>query len=159
MSSSALRYVPAPDRNVELRQEIVALAQRHRRYGSGMTYLKLRQAGQIVNHKRVDRLYAEEKLQIKRRRRKKVPVSERQPRVRPTAGNEVWSMACVFDRVANERLVKCLGIVDDGTHEAVTAHPEHALGGDIWFACSAAPASSAAIQKSFALTSARNLLA
>ncbi len=27
------------------------------------------------------------------------------------------------------RSLKCLGIVDDDTHEAVTIHPEHALGG------------------------------
>jgi len=130
MSASSLRYVPAPDGNAELRRRIVTLAQRHRRYGSGMIYLKLRQAGERVNHKRVERLYAEEKLQIKRRKRKKVPVSERQPLYRPTAANEVWSMDFVFDRVASGRLVKCLGIVDDGTHEAVTVHPEHALGGD-----------------------------
>ncbi len=91
MSASALRYTPRPDRNGELRTEIVALAHRHRRYGAGMIYLKLRQAGRRVNHKRVDRLYAEEKLQVKRRRRKKVPVAERQPLVRPTRGNEVWS--------------------------------------------------------------------
>ena len=130
MSPSSLRYVPAPDRNAELRRRIVALAQRHRRYGSGMIYLKLRQSGEVVNHKRVERLYAAEKLQIKRRRRKKVPVAERQPLVRPTAANEVWSMDFIFDRVASGRSLKCLGIVDDGTHEAVTIHPEHALGGD-----------------------------
>ncbi len=129
MSPSSLRYVPAPDHNAELRGRIVALAHRHHRYGSGMIYLKLRQSGEIVNHKRVERLYAEEKLQIKRRRRKKVPMSARQPLLRPTAANEVWSMDFIFDRVASGRSLKCLGIVDDGTHEAVTIHPEHALGG------------------------------
>ena len=72
MSASTLRYAPAPDRNQERRQRIVTLAQRHRRYGAGMIYLKLRQAGQQVNHKRVERLYGLEKLQIKRRRRKKI---------------------------------------------------------------------------------------
>ena len=35
MSASSLRYEPRPDRNIELRQKIVALAQRHRRYGAG----------------------------------------------------------------------------------------------------------------------------
>ena len=35
----------APDRNAALRARIVALAHRHRRYGAGMIYLKLRQAG------------------------------------------------------------------------------------------------------------------
>ncbi len=77
MSAAALRYVPRPDQNAALRERIVALAHRHRRYGAGMIYLKLRQAGQVVNHKRVDRLYAEARLQVKRRRRKKVPVLDR----------------------------------------------------------------------------------
>ena len=72
MSASAFRYQPAPDRNHVLRKQIVTLAQRHHRYGSGMIYLKLRQAGLQVNHKRVERLYAEARLQVKRRRRKKV---------------------------------------------------------------------------------------
>jgi putative transposase len=53
MSASALRYTPAPDRNGPLRARIVALAHRHRRYGAGLIHLKLRQAGERVNHKRV----------------------------------------------------------------------------------------------------------
>ena len=130
MSASSLRYRSRPDRNVELRRKIVALAQRHRRYGAGMIYLKLRQAGEQVNHKRVERLYAAEKLQIKRRRRKKVPITDRQPLERPEAANEVWSMDFVYDRVAGGRMLKILGIVDDGSHEAVATHPEHAIGGD-----------------------------
>ena len=66
MSASSFRYPLAPDRNQALRERIIALAQRHRRYGSGMIYLKLRQAGVVVNHKRVERLYAESRLQVKR---------------------------------------------------------------------------------------------
>jgi len=64
MSASALRYQSAPDRNEALRERIVALAHRHRRYGAGMFYLKLRQAGEQVNHKRVERLYAAAQLQV-----------------------------------------------------------------------------------------------
>lgn len=67
MSASALRYQPRPDRNGALRDRIVALAQRHRRYGASMIYLKLRQAGELVNHKRVERLYTREKLQVRKR--------------------------------------------------------------------------------------------
>lgn len=89
MSASAYRYATRPDRNVELRQRIVALAQRHKRYGAGMIYLKLRQEGHIVNHKRVERLYQSERLQVRRRKRKKVPIGERQPLLRPKAANEV----------------------------------------------------------------------
>jgi putative transposase len=128
-SASSLRYCPAPDRNVELRETIVTLAHRHRRYGAGMIYLKLRQRGLIVNHKRVERLYAEANLQIRRRKRKKVPMSDRQPLLRPEAANEVWSMDFVFDRSADGRVIKCLTIVDDATHESVATVPERAMGG------------------------------
>ena len=130
ISASALRYEPRPDRNGTLRRRIVELAQRHRRYGSPMIYLKLRQAGQLVNHKRVERLYRLERLQVRRRRRKKIPVAERQPLVRPGRPNEVWSMDFVFDRVAGGRTIKSLVIVDDGTHEAVAIRPEYSMGGD-----------------------------
>ena len=130
MSASALRYQPRADPNVQLREQIVALAQRHRRYGADMIYLKLRQAGQVVNHKRVERLYTLEKLQVRRRRRKKIPVAERQPLVRPGAANEVWSMDFLFDRIASGRTLKCLAIVDDATHESVCVVVEHSMGGN-----------------------------
>jgi putative transposase len=107
MSAAALRYVPRPDRDAALRDRIVTLAHRHRRYGAGLIYLKLRQEGRVVNHKRVDRLYADARLQLKRRRRKKVPV----------------------DRTGDGRVLKCLTIVDDATTEAVAVVPARALGG------------------------------
>lgn len=129
MSASAYRYAPRPDHNVELRECIVALAQRHRRYGVGMIHLKLRQGGMRVNYKRVERLYQEAQLQVRRRKRKKVQPGERQPLVRPVAANQVWSMDFVFDRTAEGRVIKCLTIVDDATHEAVTIEVERAISG------------------------------
>ena len=80
MSASAFRYTPRPDRNTALHEQIVALAHRQKHYGVGMIDLKLRQAGQIVNYKRVERLYQEARLKVRRRKRKKVPIGERQPR-------------------------------------------------------------------------------
>jgi len=130
MSASSLRYEPRPDRNGALRARIVALAQRHRRYGVGMIHLKLRQAGERVNYKRVERLYRLEELHIRRRRRKKIPVADRQPLIRPGRANEVWSMDFVFDRIGTGRMLKLLVITDDATHESVAIVPEHTIGGD-----------------------------
>ena len=129
MSASAYRYQPRPDRNAALRERIVGLAHRHKRYGVGMIFLKLRQAGLVVNYKRVERLYQEARLQVRRRKRKKVPFGERQPLLRPAAANEVWSMDFVFDRTAEGRVIKCLTIVDDATHEAVAVEVERAVSG------------------------------
>ena len=68
---------------------------------------------------------------MKRRRRKKVPVADRQPLVRQRMPNEVWSADFVFDRTAEGRVLKCLTIVDDATTEAVAVAvvPARALGG------------------------------
>jgi transposase InsO family protein len=129
MSTSAYRYQPCADRNTALKEQIVALAQRHRRYGAGMIYLKLRQAGMVVNHKRVDRLYAEAGLQVRKRKRKKILMADRQPLGRPEAANRVWSMDFVFDRTAEGRSIKNLTVVDDATHESVAIVPDRAIGG------------------------------
>ena len=94
-----------------------------------MIYLKVRQAGERVNHKRVERLYTEAGLQVRRRRRKKIPVADRQPLTRPQLPNEVWSADFVFDRTAEGRVAKCLTIVDDATTEAVAIVPARGLGG------------------------------
>ena len=131
MSASALRYEPRPDQNQALRERILALAHRHRRYGGGVIHLKLQQPGRMGNHKRVERQYQEARRQVRRRKRKKVSGSERQPLLRPTAANQVWSMDFVFDRTGEGRVIKCLTIVDDATHEAVAIVPERAIGGQM----------------------------
>jgi putative transposase len=128
MSAGAYRYDAQPDRNATLRRRIVELAQRHKRYGVGMIHLKFRQeGGKPVNYKRVERLYQEARLQVRRRKRKKVPVAERQPLARPKAANEVWSKDFVFDRTAEGRILKRLTVVDDVTHEAVVIEFERAI--------------------------------
>ena len=78
MNSETMRAGSSKGACTRAQRTIVDLAQRHRRYGAGMIYLKLRQAGHVINHKRVDRLYTEARLQLKRRRRKKIPRADRQ---------------------------------------------------------------------------------
>ena len=129
MSPSVLRYERRDDGNGELRERIVALAHRHRRHGYRMIHLRLRQAGWLVNLKRVRRLYRQENLMVHKRKRKKVPLCDRQPLIRPSRANEVWSMDFVFDRLADGRSLKCLTVVDDATHEAVAIQPDTAISG------------------------------
>ena len=84
MSASALRYQPRPDRNQSLRERIVALVHRHRRYGAAMIYLKLRQAGEVVNHKRVERLYAA--------RRSRLQIDSRWAALGPPTRSGRWTL-------------------------------------------------------------------
>jgi putative transposase len=119
MSPSTLRYRPCGDGNVALRERLKELAGQHRRHGYRMLHSRLRIDGWAINVKRTYRVYREEGLMVRKRRRKKLPVPERQPLVRPTQPNEVWSMDFVFDELANGRRVKTLTVVDDCSKEAV----------------------------------------
>jgi putative transposase len=56
-------------------------------------------------------------------------MSERQPLFRPMQANQVWLMDFVFEWVTTGRTIKCLTIVDDGTHEAVGVAPERSISG------------------------------
>ena len=112
MSAGVLRYRRREDRNQVLRQRIVDMAHRHRRHGYRMIHRRLRQEGMPVNLKRVRRLYREEQLMVRRRKRKKVALADRQPLLRPSRQNEVWSVDFVFDRLADGRSLKCLTVVD-----------------------------------------------
>ena len=131
MSASSLRYQPKPDRNVRLREQIVTLAQRHRRYGSGMI---LPEAAPGWRTRQSPTRGAAVRI---------ATAADQAPTAQEgacfgssTAGAPLgrqrslveW-ISC-FDRIASGRSLKILGIVDDGTHEAVAVHPEHAIGGE-----------------------------
>lgn len=113
MSASTLRYEPRDDGNAALRERLKELAGQHRRHGYRMLHSQLQIDGWAINVKRTYRIYREEGLMVRKRRRKKLPVPERQPLVRPIQPNEVWSMDFVFDELANGRRVKKLTVVDD----------------------------------------------
>jgi putative transposase len=94
---SSYRYEPRPDRNVELRDELVKLARQKPRCGYRRLHALLSRRGQEVNVKRVYRLYVEEGLMVRRKKRKR-QVRERaiEPRLtgpnqgRWTSSSTVW---------------------------------------------------------------------
>jgi putative transposase len=120
MSASCLRYRAVSDRNDRLRQRLNELAGQFRRHGYRMLHNRLVGEGWAINVKRTYRLYREHGLMVRRRRRKKLPVPERQPLLRPQHPNEVWSMDFLFDELANGRRIKTLTVVDDCSKEAVS---------------------------------------
>jgi putative transposase len=119
MSVSVLRYQPRSDGNSRLRERLKELAGQHRRHGYRMLHSRLRNSGWAINVKRTYRIYREEGLTVRKRRCKKLPVPERQPLLRPSQPNEVWSMDFLFDELSNGRRVKTLTVVDDCSKEVV----------------------------------------
>ncbi len=69
---SSYRYEPRPDRNALLREDLVKLARQKPRYGYRWLYALVSRRGYAVNVKRVYRLYVEERLTVRRRKRKRL---------------------------------------------------------------------------------------
>lgn len=112
-----------------LRERMKELAAKHRRFGVPRLHALLRAEGLVANHKRSERIYAEEKLQVRRRKRKKLARFPRLARPQASRPDEVWSMDFVHDWTAKNRKLKCLTIVDDFTRESVGIFPAHSMSG------------------------------
>ena len=91
------------------------MAHRHRRYGSPRLHALLKKERQVKNHKRTERIYAEEGLAIRRKRKKKRVLFLRVPLPVASMPNETWSMDFVHDSCANSSKIKVLTVVDDFT--------------------------------------------
>src|SRR5271163_1036758 len=91
MERSSYRYEPRPDRNAELREALVKLARQKPRYGYRRLHAVLSRRGHEVNVKRVYRLYVEERLMVRRKKRKRL-VRDRAAEPRLTGANQEWAM-------------------------------------------------------------------
>jgi putative transposase len=99
MERSSYRYEPRPDRNIALRKELVKLARQKPRYGYRRLRGLLSRRGHEVNVKRVYRLYVEEGLAVRRRKRKRL-VRDRAQEPRLIRPNQEWAMDFIVDGLA-----------------------------------------------------------
>ena len=114
---SSHRYEESPDRDGELRERIVELAAKWRRFGYRGLGRLLRRQGIAANHKRVYRVYREAGLQVRRRKRKRLKRAPRGAMVQPARRNEVWAMDFIHDGLVDGRRIRALTIVDLCTRE------------------------------------------
>jgi len=115
---STARYRHQRRDDKALRRRLKALAEQYPRYGYLMLHGLLKAEGLVVNHKKTYRLYTEERLQVRTKRRKKL-ARPRVPLAIPDRANERWSMDFVSDQLASGRRFRVLNIVDDYTRECV----------------------------------------
>jgi len=126
----SFRRAPGPDHNQELRQRLRALAEERRRWGSPMLYQMIRREGWRVNHKRVERLYREEGLSLRRRRRRKRLSHLRVIRPRPAAANQAWALDFVYDSLMSGKRFRALTVIDEWSRESLAIEVDVSLTGE-----------------------------
>jgi putative transposase len=129
ISASVYRYKPKLDADNALRQRMRELAAQRKRFGSPRLHLLLKRDGLVINHKRTERIYKEEGLALRRKRRRKGAAGTRVILPSPTKTNERWSMDFVTDSLVTGRRFRALVIVDDFTRECPAIEVDTSLGG------------------------------
>ena len=112
-----------------LRERMKAIAHERRRFGYRRLHVLLRREGHVVNHKRLFRIYREEKLTVRRRGGRKRAMGTRAPMLIPMAPNQRWSLDFVSDQMTDCRRFRVLTVVDDCTRECLALVADTSLSG------------------------------
>ena len=124
-----MRYRGVRPDDGELRERLKALAQERRRFGYRRLHVLLRREGHAVNRKRVQRLYREERLTVRRRGGRKRAIGTRRPMVTPLAADQRWSLDFVSDQLTDGRRFRILAVVDDCTRECLALVADTSISG------------------------------
>lgn len=120
---STQRKIPTTsDDEAALTADIIALALQYGRYGYRRITALLREAGWLVNRKRVERIWRQEGLKVPQKQPKKGRLWLNDGsciRLRPEYPNHVWSYDFVEDRTHDGRKFRMLNIIDEFTRECL----------------------------------------
>ena len=95
-----------------------------------MLYLLLRREGWRANHKRVERLYREEGLSLRRRRRRKRLSHLRVAREQPVAVNQTWAVDFIHDSLISGRHFRAFAVLDQWSRESLAIEVDLSLTGE-----------------------------
>lgn len=101
---------------------LIRLAKQYGRYGYRKIAELLSVQGWRINHKKVERIWREEGLQLPQRHKKRKRLYHEDSsviRLRPRYPNHIWSIDLVHDRLANGRRYKMLTVLDEYTRQAL----------------------------------------
>jgi len=123
------RYASQRPDDGALRQRLKELALERRRFGYRRLYILLRRDGVVLNHKKLYRLYREERLMVRKRGGRKRALGTRAPMAIPQGRNQRWSLDFVSDALACSRKFRILTVVDDFSRECLALVVDNSLSG------------------------------
>ena len=126
---ASVRYRSRRPDDADLRERLRELAGERRRFGYRRLHVLLRREGIIVNRKKVQRLYREEGLSVRKRRGRKRAIGTRAPILSEARPNARWSVDFVHDQFAHGRRFRIFNVIDDVTKECLTAIVDTSISG------------------------------
>ncbi len=108
-------------------EKLARLTEKHPTIGFWQSFYRIRNEGATDNHKRVYRIYAKMKLNIRRRAKKRLPARVKQVLHQPTLPNQVWSMDYMTDSLWDGRKFRTLNIIDDFNRQVLAVEVDTSL--------------------------------
>ncbi|MDP7151602.1 MAG: IS3 family transposase [Paracoccaceae bacterium] len=118
-----------PPDNPEIRKEMKAIAANRRRFGYRRIGVMLERKGMIMNHKKLYRLYTDEKLGVKRRRGRKRARGSRTPMPEALKPGQRWSLDFLSDTFGASRKFRILAVNDDCCRENLCLMADTSISG------------------------------
>jgi putative transposase len=126
---TSVRYRSRRPDDAAVRVRLRELASIRRRFGYRRLHILLTREGIVMNHKKLRRLYSEERLQVRRRGGRKRALGTRAPMALPQGPNQRWSLDFLSDAMIDGRRFRILAIVDDFTRECLVLIADTSLPG------------------------------
>ena len=129
LQAETYRYASRRSDDVPDPPQAAGTGQQRRRFGYRRLHLLLRREGVMLNHKKLYRLYREERLMVRKRGGRKRALGTRAPMALPQGPNQRWSLDFVSDALADGRRFRVLAVVDDFTRECLALVVDTSLSG------------------------------
>ena len=129
LDRTSVRYRSNRGDDADLRGRLRELAGQRRRFGWRRLMILLAREGIAPNHKKLRRVYGEERLQVRRRGGRKRALGTRAPMTIPQGANQRWSLDFVSDALTDGRRFRMLAVVDDHTRECLALVADTSLSG------------------------------
>ena len=126
---SSVRYRRHRDEDDGVRARLKELAAERRRFGWRRLKVLLEREDIRMNHKKLRRLYQEERLQVRRRGGRKRATGTRAPMTMPQGPNQRWSLDFVSDTLTDGRRFRVLVVVDDFSRECLCLAADTSISG------------------------------
>lgn len=126
---TSIRYRSHRPDDADLRERLRELASERRRFGYRRLHVLLRREGVVVNRKKVQRLYREEGLSVRRRKGRKKATGTRAPILVEARPNARWSIDFVHDQFVHGRRFRIFNVIDDVTKECLAAVVDTSISG------------------------------
>lgn len=117
MSKSVYYYQPLKKDDLPIEKALKSKVESHPEEGFWKAFYRLRNEGEVWNHKRVHRVYVALGLPLRRKIKKRLPTRIKESLAVPVKQNHTWSMDFVTDVLENKRRFRALNIIDDYNRE------------------------------------------